>query len=136
MLPKAATRLSVQARKSNGTNNIVPQRKLDEARLAAVIKTAHLQGRGVYCAKRIQSELTAQGFKDIFIFEIVGRAVSKQMTKQLVVDALRSALRRGRSRPGMTALDVPTDVLVSSQWSLSASAPKVDINMPISFLMQ
>jgi len=45
------------------TNNIVPQRKLEEARLVAAIKAAHLQGRGVYGAKRIQGELIEQGFK-------------------------------------------------------------------------
>lgn len=38
-------------------------RQLEEAKLVAAIKAAHLQGRGVYGAKRIQGELIEQGFK-------------------------------------------------------------------------
>ena len=48
------------------TNKVVPlrtARQLWEAKIVAAIKAAHLQGRGVYGAKRIQGELIEQGFK-------------------------------------------------------------------------
>lgn len=158
-------------------NKIVPLRTLrqqQEAKLVAAIKAAHLQGRGVYGAKRIHAELIEQGFKvslnrirrlrrlhgirctykrkyrvttdskhhlpvaqnildrqfeptapnavwvadityiptdegwlflaaikDLFTCEIVGWAMDKQMTKQLVVDALRSAYWRKKPAKGL-----------------------------------
>lgn len=149
-------------------------RKHAQDKLVVAIKAAHLQGRGVYGAKRIQGELIAQGFtvslnrirrlrrlhgircthkrkyrvttdskhhlpvaqnildgqfeptapsavwvadityiptdegwlflaaiKDLFTCEIVGWARDKQMTKQLVVDALRSAYWRKKPAKGL-----------------------------------
>jgi putative transposase len=40
----------------------MPQRKLEVARLVAAIKATHLQGRGVYSAKRIQAEVATHDF--------------------------------------------------------------------------
>lgn len=158
-------------------NKVVPlrtRRQQEEAKLVAAIKAAHLQGRGVYGAKRIHAELTAQGckvslnrirrlrrlhgircthkrkyrattdskhqlpvaqnildrqfeptapnavwvadityiptdegwlflaaIKDLFTCEIVGWAMDKQMTKQLVVDALRAAYWRKKPPKGL-----------------------------------
>lgn len=158
-------------------NKVVPlrtPRQLLEAKIVAAIKAAHLQGRGVYGAKRIHAELIEQGFKvslnrirrlrrlhgircthkrkyrvttdskhhlpvaqnildrqfepaapnavwvadityiptdegwlflaaikDLFTCEIVGWAMDKQMTKQLVVDALRSAYWRKKPAKGL-----------------------------------
>ena len=158
-------------------NKVVPlctPRQLLEAKIVAAIKAAHLQGRGVYGAKRIHAELIEQGFKvslnrirrlrrlhgircthkrkyrvttdskhhlpvaqnildrqfepaapnavwvadityiptdegwlflaaikDLFTCEIVGWAMDKQMTKQLVVDALRAAYWRKKPPKGL-----------------------------------
>jgi putative transposase len=143
-------------------------------KLVAAIKAAHLQGWGVYDAKRVQAEVATQGFsvslnrvrrlrrlhgvrcthkrkyrvttnlmhhlpvapnildrqfaptlhnavwvadityiptdegwlflaaiKDLFSCEIVGWAMDKQMTQQLVVDALRSAYWRKKPPKGL-----------------------------------
>ena len=40
------------------TGKVVPARHLEELRVVAVIKAAHLRGRGIYGAKKIQSELS------------------------------------------------------------------------------
>ena len=158
-------------------NKVLPlrtSRQLLEAKIVAAIKAAHLQGRGVYGAKRIHAELIEQGFKvslnrirrlrrlhgircthkrkyrvttdskhhlpvaqnildrqfepaapnavwvadityipteegwlflaaikDLFTCEIVGWAMDKKMTKQLVVDALRSAYWRKKPPKGL-----------------------------------
>ena len=158
-------------------NKVLPlrtSRQLLEAKIVAAIKAAHLQGRGVYGAKRIHAELIEQGFKvslnrirrlrrlhgircthkrkyrvttdskhhlpvaqnildrqfepaapnavwvadityiptdegwlflaaikDLFTCEIVGWAMDKQMTKQLVVDALRAAYWRKKPPKGL-----------------------------------
>jgi transposase InsO family protein len=82
------------------------QRRLQEDKLVTSIKAAHLQGRGVYRSKRIQGALIEQGFQ-VSLNRIrrlrrlhgIGcshkkKSLDKQMTKHLVVDALRAAYRR------------------------------------------
>lgn len=63
MQPAECRQKRLQAWSANKVAPLRTQRQLQEDKLVEATKAAHLQGRGVYGAKRIHAELVEQGFK-------------------------------------------------------------------------